>query len=48
MTKRNAIDVFERLDKALIQKVIKKTNVMEYILVHGKDKEILEFIQSKR
>ncbi|MDE6938535.1 MAG: RpiB/LacA/LacB family sugar-phosphate isomerase [Lachnospiraceae bacterium] len=48
LTKRNAIDVFERLDKALIQKVIKKTNVMEYILVHGKDREILEFIQSKR
>ena len=48
LTKRNAVDVFERLDKALIQKVIKKTNVMEYILVHGKDREILEFIQSKR
>ena len=48
LTKRSAIDVFERLDKALIQKVIKKTNVIEYILVHGTDKDILEFIRYKR
>ena len=48
LTKRNAIDVFERLDKSLIQKVIKKTNVIEYILVHGTDKDILEFIRHKR
>lgn len=48
LTKRSAIDVFERLDKALIQKVIRKTNVIEYILVHGTDKDILEFIRHKR
>ena len=48
LTKRNAIDVFEQLDKALIQKVLKKINVVEYILEYGKDKEILEFIRSKR
>ena len=48
LTKRNAIEVFEQLDKVLIQKVLKKTNVVEYILKFGKDKEILEFIRRKR
>ena len=48
LTKRNAVDVFEQLDKALIQKVLKKTNVVKYILEHGRDKEVLEFIRSKR
>ncbi|MDE7267312.1 MAG: RpiB/LacA/LacB family sugar-phosphate isomerase [Lachnospiraceae bacterium] len=47
LTKRNAIDVFEQLDKALIQKVLQKTNVVEYILEYGRDKEIFEFIRSK-
>ena len=48
LTKRNAIDVFEQLDKALIQKALKKTNVVEYILEYGRDKEIFEFIRSIR
>lgn len=48
LTKRNMIDVFEQLDKVLVQKVFKKNNVMEYILAHGKEKEILDFIQSNR
>lgn len=48
LTKRNAIDVFKQLDKALIQKVLKKHNVVEYILEHGRKKEVLEFIRSKR
>ena len=48
LTKRNAIDVFERLDKALIQKVLQKNNVMEYILEYGRDREILGFIRNKR
>ena len=48
LTKRNAINVFEQLDKALIQKVLKKHNVIEYILKHGREKEVLEFIRSKR
>ena len=48
LTKRNAIDVFKQLDKALIQKVFKKHNVVEYILEHGRKKEVLEFIRSKR
>lgn len=48
LTKRNAINVFEQLDKALIQKVLQKTNVIEYILEYGRDREILEFIRSKR
>ena len=48
LTKRNAIDVFKQLDKTLIQKVLKKHNVVEYILEHGRKKEVLEFIWSKR
>ena len=48
LTKRNAIDVYEQLDKALIQKVLKKSNVVEYILEFGRDKEIFEYIQRKR
>ena len=48
LTKRNAIDVFKQLDKTLIQKVLKKHNVVEYILEHGRKKEVLEFIRSKR
>ena len=48
LTKRNAIDVFKQLDKTLIQKVLKKHNVFEYILEHGRKKEVLEFIRSKR
>ena len=46
LTKRNAIDVFKQLDKTLIQKVLKKHNVVEYILEHGRKKEVLEFIRS--
>lgn len=45
LTKRKAIDVFERLDEALIHKVLQKRNVVEYILEHGRDKEIVEFIR---
>ena len=48
LTKRNAIDVFEQLDKSLIQKVLKKQNVIEYILEYGRNKEIFEFIRSIR
>ena len=48
LTKRNAIDVFKQLDKTLIQKVLKKHNVVEHILEHGRKKEVLEFIRSKR
>ena len=48
LTKRNTIDVFKQLDKTLIQKVLKKHNVVEYILEHGRKKEVLEFIRSKR
>ena len=45
---RNAIDVFQQLDKALMQKALKKHNVVEYILEHGREKEVLEFIRSRR
>jgi ribose 5-phosphate isomerase RpiB len=48
LTKRIAIDVFEQLDKVFCKKVFQKSNVVEYILTHGKEKEILDFIQSNR
>ena len=48
LTKRNAIDVFEQLDKSLIQKVLKKQNDIEYILEYGRNREIFEFIRSIR
>ncbi len=44
LTKRMAIDVFGQLDEVLIQKILQKRNVVEYILEYGKNKEILEFI----
>lgn len=45
LTKRKAIDVFRQLDETLMQKVVQKKNVMEYISQYGKDGEILEFIK---
>lgn len=47
LTKRRAIDVFEQLDETLIQKVLQKRNVIEYILKYGRNKEILAFLQQK-
>lgn len=48
LTKRNAIEVFEQLDKALMKKVLKKINVVDYIVEHGKEKEVVEFVRSQR
>lgn len=45
LTKRTAIDVFEQMDKVLMQRIFLKENVIEYILEYGRDREILEFIQ---
>lgn len=45
LTKRNAIDVFQQLDKTFIQKVLQKKNVVEYLLEYGREKDILEFIR---
>ena len=45
LTKRAAIDVFEQMDKVLMQRIFLKENVIEYILEYGRDREILEFIQ---
>lgn len=45
LTKRMAIDVFEQMDKVLMQRIFLKENVIEYILEYGRDREILEFIQ---
>lgn len=47
LTKRNAIDVFECLDKSLIQKILQKRNVTEYIVKYGQNKEIVEFIKKR-
>lgn len=47
LTKRNAIDVFECLDKSLIQKILRKRNVTEYIVKYGQNKEIVEFIKRR-
>lgn len=47
LTKRNAVDVYEQLDDALIKKVLQKKNVIEYILEYGSSKEILTFFQKK-
>lgn len=48
LVKRNAIDVLEELDEALIHTVLQKKNVVQHILEYGKEKEILTFIQRKR
>jgi ribose 5-phosphate isomerase RpiB len=47
LTKRNAIDVLEELDEALLKKVIRKNNVVDYILEHGQDKAIVDFIKRR-
>lgn len=48
LVKRNASDVLEELDEALIHKALQKENVVEHILEYGREKEILSFIQRKR
>jgi hypothetical protein len=48
LTKRSAIDVLEELDEALVQKVLQKNNVVDYIVEHGQDKAIVEFIKMRR
>jgi ribose 5-phosphate isomerase RpiB len=48
LTKRNAIAVLEELDQALMQKVLQKKNVVDYIVEHGRDKAIIEFINRKQ
>jgi ribose 5-phosphate isomerase RpiB len=48
LTKRSAIDVLEELDEALVQKVLQKNNVVDYIVEHGQDKTIVEFIKMRR
>lgn len=47
LTKRNAVDVYEQLDDALIKKVLQKKNVTEYILEYGSNRDIPTFIQKK-
>lgn len=47
LTKRKAIDVFEQLDEALIQKVLQKRNVVEYIQQCGRNDEIKAFLRQK-
>jgi ribose 5-phosphate isomerase RpiB len=48
LTKRNAVDVLEALDEALLRKVLQKKNVADYIVEHGQNQEIVAFIQRKR
>lgn len=38
------IDFLNRLDIQLCNKILKKRNVMEYVLHYGKEQEILEWI----
>lgn len=47
ITKKDMIAVLEQLDKKLIEKVLNKGDVINYILKYGKDERIKQWIKEK-
>lgn len=47
MVKKDMITVFEQLDNDLLNKVLHKDNVIDYILKYGKDERIKQWIKKK-
>lgn len=45
LTKREAIDVYERLDERILQKVLHRRNVVEHILAYGREGAIQAFLR---
>lgn len=45
MVKKNMISFLEELNQDLLEKMIQKENVITYILEHGTDKEIINFLE---
>lgn len=48
MTRREPIDVFRQLDEQMIQKMMTKSDVIDYVLAHGQSAELFAFIELHR
>lgn len=47
LTKKDMIEVFEQLDDQLIDKILHKDNVIDYIFKYGKDERIKQWLKEK-
>ena len=47
LSKISIIDFLNGLDEQMCNKILKKKNVVDYILTHGKDGDILCWIKQK-
>lgn len=48
LTKRSLADILSEMDEALIRAVLRKRNVCDYILEHGRDRAIGAFLEEMR
>lgn len=48
LTKRNVMEIVEKIDNDLLQKVLQRKNVIDYILKNGQNNELISFIQDRR
>lgn len=46
--KKDTIEMLEQLDEILIDKILSKENVINYILEYGRDEKIIEWIRKNR
>ena len=43
----NMTDLLKKLDKSLLDRILSKNNVLEYIIQNGKDREIAAFLTNR-
>ena len=48
LSKKDIIEFLDKLDQQMINKILSKKNVIDYILKYGKDKRIKQWILSRR
>lgn len=46
LTKKSMIEIFDQIDEDLLNRSLKRKNVVDYILKHGKNKDIIKLIKS--
>lgn len=47
LTKRNMVDIFDQLDETILNKALQRKNVVDFILNHGKNSDLLNLIKKK-
>ena len=48
LSKKDIIEFLDKLDQQMINKILSKKNVIDYILKYGKDKRIKQWILNRR